>query len=339
MSPSRRNCDPLGEQSRRDFLLSAGRAGLVGAAGSLVPGCSRLGAAPAVFIGKAAHYRAELAGLIRDGLREVGVSAAEIRGKRILLKPNLVEPRRDAPQITTHPAVVYGAAAAFADLGASEVVVAEGSGHCRDTWLLLEESGLGPVLRESRLTFVDLNDAAFRLVPNRGDATKLELLALPEAVLDADWVVSVAKMKTHHWAGVTLSLKNLFGALPGTCYGWPKNVLHWQGIHAAVLDVAATVRADLAIIDGIVGMEGDGPIMGTAKAAGALVLGRNLAAVDATAARIMGVEPLSVPYLGAALGPRRVLGEWGIDQRGERLREVRTEFALVPEIPAHRGLR
>ena len=110
------------------------------------------------------------------------------------------------------------------------------------------------------------------------------------------------KMKTHHWVGVTLSMKNLFGLMPGIVYGWPKNVFHWAGLEPSILDINATVKPHLAIVDGIVGMEGDGPIMGTPKPAGVLVMGRDLPAVDATAARIMGIDPLKVTYLRAAHG-------------------------------------
>ena len=71
--------------------------------------------------------------------------------------------------------------------------------------------------------------AGVLLAAVRGFAGKPEFY-FPVTVLDADLIVSVAKMKTHHWAGATLSLKNLFGTLPGICYGWPKNELHWRGI-------------------------------------------------------------------------------------------------------------
>jgi len=56
----------------------------------------------------------------------------------------------------------------------------------------------------------------------------LDLLWVPQTILAADLVVSMPKVKTHHWAGVTLSLKNMFGTIPGSVYGWPKNVLHWK---------------------------------------------------------------------------------------------------------------
>src|SRR5262245_66568541 len=91
------------------------------------------------------------------------------------------------------------------------------------------------------------------------------------------------KLKTHHWAGVTLSLKNMFGVVPGSVYGWPKNALHWAGIHGSILDINSSLPIpQFAIVDGIVGMEGNGPLQGQAKQSGVLILGEDLVAVDAT---------------------------------------------------------
>ena len=59
-------------------------------------------------------------------------------------------------------------------------------------------------------------------------------------------------MKTHHWVGATLSMKNLFGVMPGMIYGWPKNVLHWAGINKCIYDITATVKPHIALVDGIV---------------------------------------------------------------------------------------
>jgi uncharacterized protein (DUF362 family) len=322
--------------TRREFIRAAACGAI--AAGTGLWSCSP-GRRAEVFIAKAANYGTDLVPILTAGLRELGVSAAEIAGKRILLKPNLVEPRAGAEHINTHPAVVRAAAECFLKLGAAAVEVGEGSGHCRDPLRVLEESGLAEVLHEDRIRFTDLNLDDWGEVPNAGSATKLAQFALPDAVRRADWVVSVAKMKTHHWAGITLSMKNLFGVLPGALYGWPKSVLHQAGIHQSVVDICATVRPRFAIVDGIVGMDGDGPIMGDAKAAGVLVLGRDLPAVDATAARIMVIDPEKVPYLAFAGGRLGVIDARSIDQRGERIADVATPFALVPKIPAHRGLR
>ena len=105
------------------------------------------------------------------------------------------------------------------------------------------------------------------------------------------------KVKTHHWTGVTLSMKNMFGIVPGCRYGWPKNVLHWAGIHESVLDICATVRPHFVIADAIVAMEGDGPLNGTARRLNTLVLSNDPVAADATCARALGVFPEQVAYI------------------------------------------
>lgn len=80
---------------------------------------------------------------------------------------------------------------------------------------------------------------------------------------DADFIVSMPKVKTHHWAGVTLSMKNMFSVVPGVKYGWPKNLLHWRGIQQCVVDLAATVPIHFVIADATVCIEGNGPLAGT----------------------------------------------------------------------------
>ncbi|MCH7886242.1 MAG: DUF362 domain-containing protein [Planctomycetes bacterium] len=282
-----------------------------------------------VFIGRADRYDADLTSLILEGLATLGIRRREIRGRRILLKPNLVETALGHAHINTHPSVVVAAAEAFRRLDAAEVIVAEGQGHRRDSRLVLDESGMGDALREAGLPFVDLNHDDFITTPNAGRWTSLESLYLPQTLARADWVVSLPKLKTHHWVGVTCAMKNLFGVMPGVVYGWPKNVLHYQGISESILDINATVRPALAIVDGIIGMEGDGPIMGSPKAAGCLLMGRNSVAVDATAVRVMDLNPYGVSYLTAASGLLGPVHEWNIAQRGESIDTVRTRFAVI----------
>ena len=291
------------------------------------------------FVAQVDDYQRDIADAITRSIRELGVSPEELKGKRILLKPNLVETASGAPHINTHPLVIRGAVEAFLKLGASMVVVAEGPGHRRDTLAVFEESGLADVLTEDRIPFHDLNYLTGYELPNAGRQSRLKTLTFPALFQEIDWIVSMAKMKTHHWAGATLSMKNLFGVMPGIYYGWPKNVLHQVGIDNSILDINATLKPHFAIVDGIVGMEGDGPIMGDPKKAGVLVMGRNLAAVDATSCRIMGIDPYQVSYLERAdnwLGP---ISEKSIEQRGETIATVRTNFNLIDTIPAHRGLR
>ena len=328
-----------GGMTRRQTLRLLGAAALTAAVGT---GCRETavpGPASPVFVAKASGYDADLGDILRRGLAELGVSREELAGKRVLLKPNLVEPHAGAGHINTHPLVVRAAAEAFLAGGAASVLVAEGAGHRRDALLVLEESGLGEVLASEGLAFADLNSGPVHRVRNLGGMSKLGDLWLPDALARVDLVVSVAKMKTHHWAGATLSMKNLFGVMPGAVYGWPKNVLHFAGIEPSILDIAATVRPGFAIVDGIVGMEGDGPIMGDPVAAGVLVMGRSCPAVDASCCRVMGIDPARVGYLRAAAGRLGTIDAARIEQRGETPAAVRRDFALLDFVPAQRGIR
>jgi len=326
--------------TRRDVLLAAAAGLVIGSGLLLVPKrYFRMPQQAQSFVGSVADYQQDIAGVITRGVDELGILPAELKGKRVLLKPNLVETALGAPHINTHPLVLRGAIEAFLRLGAASVMVAEGPGHRRDTLAVYEESGLAAVLTEDRIPFHDLNYISGYDLPNAGRQSSMRTLTFPALFKEVDWIVSVAKMKTHHWAGATLSMKNLFGVMPGIYYGWPKNVLHAAGIQNSILDINATLKPHFAIVDGIVGMEGDGPIMGDPKRVGVLVMGRNLPAVDATCCRIMGIDPHKVSYLERAdnwLGP---VSEAAIEQRGESIPSVRTNFNLIETIPAHQNLR
>jgi uncharacterized protein (DUF362 family) len=127
-------------------------------------------------------------------------------------------------------------------------------------------------------------------------------------------------------------MKNLFGTVPSSIYGWPKNVLHWSGIDESIVDLHAAFPRQFAIVDGIVGMEGNGPIQGTPKPAGVLVAGADPAAVDATCCRIMKIDPFQIQYLRLVSGDRRAhITERNIQQVGESIDSVATSFDLVPE--------
>jgi uncharacterized protein (DUF362 family) len=271
--------------------------------------------------------------VVEEGLRAVG---ADVVGRSVLLKPNLVE--YDASTaINTDPRLVAATVLAMRRLGARSVAVAEGPGHRRDLEYVVTASGLLEMLDAVDAPFLDLNIAPVVRTPLRSSFTRLGELWLPEAVVAADVVVSMPKMKTHHWAGATLSLKNCFGCVPGRIYGWPKNVLHWAGLNEAIIDVAAAVRPDVQIVDGVVGMEGNGPIQGTRVDAGVLVFGTDPVATDVTAARLMGLDPErieSVAQAGRFLGQPR---PEEIAQVGEDVEANAVRFALLPRFAALRA--
>jgi uncharacterized protein (DUF362 family) len=323
--------------SRRAFL-GAVSTSLVAAACRRTPYDASLFARPQrspVGLYAARDYTVDFKEVIGRGLADLEV---DVRGRRVFLKPNMVEYESNTA-INTNALVVAGAALAFRAAGAASVMIGEGPGHRRDMEYLITQTGLYEHLRENRIAFIDLNQDDVAEVPLRSHFTGLGCLALPVELLQSDFIVSMPKLKTHHWAGITASMKNLFGTVPGAVYGWPKNILHRHGIDNSIVDLNATICPHFAIVDAVVAMEGDGPIMGRPRHLGCLIMGSDLVAADATCARLIGLDPTRLPYLreaGRFLGhvdPRR------IELRGENFTRFATEFDVVDHFKSIRITR
>jgi uncharacterized protein (DUF362 family) len=273
------------------------------------------------------QYSQQLDRILAAGLR---LFPFNVTGKSVVLKPNLVD-YIPGNAINTHPLLVLAAAESFRRMGAKSIVVAEGPGHQRDTQLVLAQSGYKECLRDERIRFVDLNRDQLIRTPLRASYTGMKDLWLPRTILEADFLVSMPKIKAHHWSGVTLSMKNMFGIVPGSRYGWPKNILHWKGIHESILDVCATVPIHFVIADGIVAMEGNGPLNGNTCPLGTIVLADDPVAADATCARLMGFEPARIIHIREG---SRFLGNASptlLDQVGETVKAPEMPFQVVPE--------
>lgn len=306
---------------------------VAGAAGTaILAGCGRAARELApVSIRRAGAYSEDLYGLMQ---RIIADHRLDVRGKRVVLKPNLVEFDSNTV-INTHPKMVHAALEAFRAAGAAEVRIAEGPGHRRVTLDLADSAGYFSTVPKFESVFTDLNLDDVTKVNLVQPKSKLSSLYLPQTILGCDLLVSMPKMKTHHWVGATLSMKNLFGLVPGGIYGWPKNVLHWAGIDECIADLHSLFPRTFAIVDGIVGMEGNGPIQGTPRPVGVVVAGADPVAVDATCCRIMQIDPQKLGYLRLAAGQDQVREKW-ISQTGEKIASVATRFALLPELESFR---
>jgi len=316
--------------TRREWLAAAGSAALLAGCGKSVPMVPST-----VSIVRAPAYDQRIYETMRRILEDHRV---DVRGRTVVLKPNLVEFEPQS-SINTHPILVHAAWEAFQAMGASSVRIGEGPGHRRNTLDLADAAGYFQIVPHFEDLFVDLNlDDVTRIRPSR-QFSRLEKLYLPDTVLGADLLVSMPKMKTHHWTGATLAMKNLFGVVPSGVYGWPKNPLHWAGIEECIADLHAAFPRQFAIVDGIVGMEGDGPIQGVPKPVGVLVAGHDPVAVDATCCRIMQIDPYQIGYLRLASGEANShMLEQNIRQTGENIADVATPFVL-PGTVAGVGLR
>ena len=313
--------------TRREWLAAAGTV----AAASLISCGTTAEQRPItpsrVSIVKAPAYDQTVYDVMR---RLVAEHAGDVRGRNVVLKPNLVE-FEPGSSINTHPILVHAAFEAFHALGAASVRIAEGPGHRRNTLDLADAAGYFKIVPGFEDQFTDLNlDEVTRVHPAR-QFSRIKKLYLPNTALGADLLVSMAKMKTHHWVGATLSMKNLFGVVPSGIYGWPKNVLHWAGIDESIADLHFAFPRHMAIVDGIVGMEGNGPIQGKPKPVGVLVVGRDPVAVDSTCCRIMKIDPSRIQYLRLAAGGEGSIPEQNIQQIAESVASVATPFELIPE--------
>jgi len=260
----------------------------------------------------------------------------DVRGRNVILKPNLVE-FEPQTNVNTNPLLVHAAMEAFRARGAASVRIAEGPGHRRNTLDLADAAGYFKTIPHFEDLFVDLNLDEVSLVWLPRQLSRLRKVYLPNTTLAADLLVSIPKMKTHHWVGATLSMKNLFGLVPGGVYGWPKNILHWAGIADSIADLHAAFPRQFAIVDGIVGMQGNGPIQGVPKQVGVLVAGSDPASVDATCCRIMGINPYRINYLRLAVDNADAhISERNIQQIGEDIATVATPFDLIPEFQSIR---
>jgi len=307
--------------TRRRWMGGAGAA-------LVLHGCARVPEKwQPVSIHRASAYSEDLYDLVR---RIIADHKLNVRGRRVVLKPNLVE-FDERTVINTNPKLVHAAFEAFRAAGAAEVRVAEGPGHRRLTLDLADAAGYFAAIPRFESVFTDLNLDEITPVHLTRPKSKLESLYLPNTVLGCDLLVSMPKMKTHHWAGATLGMKNLFGLVPGGVYGWPKNVLHWAGINESIADLHQLFPKTFTLVDGIIGMEGNGPIQGTPRAAGVIVAGASPVAVDATCCRIMGLDPAKVGYLQLAGGEGN-LSEDLISQTGENIGSVAMRFSVLPEL-------
>jgi uncharacterized protein (DUF362 family) len=283
--------------------------------------CSR------VAILQADSYSQGLDQILRHGL---DLFHLDVCGKSVLLKPNLVD-YIPGSHIDTDPLLVAAAVECFRRLGAEEVLVAEGPGHQRDTQLVLFESGFAHQLRDQKVRFVDLNRDELVKRPLLAGYTGMEHMWLPRAIFESDFIVSMPKVKAHHWSGVTLSMKNMFGVVPGVKYGWPKNILHWRGIQQSILDICATVPVHFVIADAIVAMEGDGPLNGAARVLNRIVLADDPVAADATCARLMGLDPDEIAHIRTGAEFLGNSSNVKMDQLAEPVRSPVTPFLMVPE--------
>lgn len=240
--------------------------------------------------------------VVESGIEEVlaglgGLQSYISPGERVLLKPNLVEGMPPERAVNTHPEVMRALIRAVRAVGAIPLV--GDSPGVASTHKAAEKCGLLRVCREEAVELLDFDESMEVSYPQ---GLVLKKLHIAKAFSQADKVISVAKLKTHTFMGITGAAKNLFGFI----VGMQKAQFHLrmqrrQEFAGMLIDLASVIKPVLSIVDGVVGMEGNGPRNGNPIQAGVLLAGENCFAVDVAMAAIMGFNPEDIPLTALAL--------------------------------------
>lgn len=235
---------------------------------------------------------------IKENLANLGGLDQYIKpSDKVLLKPNLVEGMPPDKGVNTHPEVMRALIREVRAVGAIPLV--GDSPGVSSTRKAAEKCGLLRVCQEEG---VDLLDFGESMEVSHPQGLVLKKLHIAKAFTQADKVISVAKLKTHTFMGITGATKNLFGFI----VGMQKAQFHLrmqkrQEFAGMLIDIAHVIKPVLSIVDGIVGMEGNGPRNGSPVHAGVLLAGENCFAVDVAMASIMGFNPDDIPLTALAL--------------------------------------
>ncbi|KKG10905.1 DUF362 domain-containing protein [Methanosarcina sp. 2.H.A.1B.4] len=245
-------------------------------------------------------------------------------GDRVLLKPNLLSASPPEAATTTHPSVV-AAMCEFVLSAGGKPVVGDGAGISRPgaTAKALKVSGIEEAARKAGAGVVNFETAGFTLV-EVPEPLQFWKLYIANPVLEADVIISLPKLKTHELTYYTGAVKNFFGVLPLKC----RKEIHLLGnrdlFGEAVADVYSIVRPGFAVMDGVVGMEGNGPSHGKPVNSGVILASPDCVSLDIVAAELIGFDPLKIPTTTGAL--KKGFGNQCPVVVGKPLKEVKKKF-------------
>ncbi|MBQ3866418.1 MAG: DUF362 domain-containing protein, partial [Clostridia bacterium] len=260
---------------------------------------------------RAGSYDADLLEKIVDRiiLDQGGYERLFAKGKRIVVKPNLVVKKKPDGCATTHPALLEAVLRCILPRGA-EVVVAECPGGPNTEALLAgiyRECGIEDVCR--RLN-VPIQYKMRPVTVTVDDPVSLGEVEILQDFAEADAVIDLAKMKTHSLTTVTGAAKNLYGTVPGLRkVEYHARFPKLEDFAGLIVDLNRAVVPVLSLVDGVWGMEKDGPSGGVPKFCGVILGGDSTFAVDEVMCRCMGVDPALSPILNRAKEAGRFDGE------------------------------
>ena len=237
---------------------------------------------------------------------------------KVLIKVNFIVEKTWDTGATTDPVVVEAIIKKLEDLPV-KVYVVESDATMTNADKAFEATGMKDMCNRNGIEWLNLRHVKDRVklvVPN---CETLKSIIVPRLVTESA-VISAAKLKTHMNTGVTLGMKNMFGLLPDKY----KGKYHLKGISKVVVDINTVLRPALTVIDGFVGMEGRGPADGTPVQMNLIIAGTDPVATDATACRIMDINPYGISHIKKAY--EKGLGSSEAQIVGEKLETVKKAF-------------
>ena len=237
---------------------------------------------------------------------------------KVLIKVNFITDKTWDTGATTDPIVVEAIIKKLEALPV-KVYVVESDATITNADKAFEKTGMKDMCKRNGVDWLNLRHVKDKVkldVPN-GEA--LRSITVPRLVTESA-VISAAKLKTHLNTTVTLGMKNMFGLLPDKF----KGKYHMKGISKVVVDINTVLKPAFTVIDGFVGMEGEGPVDGTPVQMNLIIAGKDVVATDATAARVMGFNPYEITHIRKAY--EKGLGLSEAEIVGEKLETVKRTF-------------
>lgn len=271
-----------------------------------------------------------------------GIEKYVKKGDNVVIKPNYVSKKNPDEAVTTHPAFLHAVIAAVERAGGN-VTVAESPGGPYNTAVLKSLYAVCGADKAAEGTNAVLNyDTSFEEV-KYSEGVTVKSFPIIKPIIDADVIISLPKLKTHAMTSYTGAVKNLFGTIPGT----HKAEYHFRlndrkPFCSMLVDLCEAVKPTLAIMDGVWGMEGDGPTAGENRHIGLVLASANSYALDMAACHIIGYKPHEVDTvqysIDRGLCPKNVKE---LDILGEDIEKVRipdfkkpkTHFDLLRIVP------
>lgn len=246
-----------------------------------------------VFVAKCDTYDKErIYSAVKEGFAAVGFTDELVRGKKVMIKPNFVLAKKPEFAATTHPSFIEACARLMNEMGAASVTLAESSGgqfnaaNMMNVYRVCEAAPLeSDILKLNR-------DFTFR--DARTNGVKLKNFHMINAFFEADVIVDLCKIKSHSLTGMTCSTKNLFGLIPGVeKFEMHSNFPKIEDFSEMLVDLASYVAENktlIAVCDGILSMEGNGPSFGTPIKTDLILVSRSTYALDVIAEHIIGAD-------------------------------------------------